>query len=371
MSAPITTFGTATVREMQHSKLVLSGSSGQKRVIEANLTDFNRMRWAIAALRSNEATSVSIKSALFDSTCVTKDTQLPDGSHVVLWDGLQSLTELHSSAPDVARRSDLQFLYVGQLADVSAAFPCGARPLFENSAADRASLRNTKLVRAPALFELQRQIRTALRPWRNRQISKDRHLALQRGGRIVFCGAVRPTKAILDSFFVGGSLPALRVQLSTLEGIEWAGDLSHVERHVKQALTFILKARPARAAELSCLYALLNTLHRVGTLAVLHRSAAPLLVNEYGFQTHLDPYDAFGYQNNLFVDFGSTRGPDLVYPRTVDLLLTKKPTEQLRLIDSTQYLQAFLDAATPDGFWQLCAQHAQRLRQRQTQLFEI
>jgi hypothetical protein len=212
-------------------------------------------------------------------------------------------------------------------------------------------------------------LRTAVRPFHNRRISRDRHQALVAGGQIVFCGAVRPTAAIMDSFFMGAGLQGLRQQLAFLEGIEWRGRAAVIELQVKQAMVAILSAAPASAADAACLYALVNTLHRLGTLSILSSSTTALLVNEYGYQTHLDPYDALGYRRNLFADFGSTRGPDLCYPRTVDLALTAKPAEQLRLLQPGQTVLNHLNASDTETLWMTCERDAQALLTRQRTMF--
>jgi len=356
---------------MQSCKLVITTDSrNAQRAVAAALTDFNRMRWAISAIRCNPTIIAPDASALFDSTCLLNGaTPVPQSSHIVLWDGLNSLIELETAVPALVGRSDLRYLFIGQLPDTAASFPAQAQPLFPLGLPDASAMRNRSVVHAPALFELQCHLRAALRPLRNRRISRDRHQALVRGAQIAFCGAVRPTAAILNSFFIGSGLAGLRQHLSGLEGMEWRGRAAAVELQVRQAMAAILASSPATAADAACLYALVNTLHRLGTLSILSGTAAPLLVNEYGYQTHLDPYDAYGYRRNLFADFGSTRGPDLCYPRTVDLALTHKPMAQLRFLQPGQSVLDFLRTSDAGSLWAVCEQHAKDLLVRHQAMF--
>jgi hypothetical protein len=356
---------------MQSCKLVIAKDNhNAPHAVAAALTDFNRMRWAISAVRCNPAIIAPGGAALFDSTCLLDGvTTVPQASHIVLWDGLNSLIELEAAVPALAGRSDLRYLYIGQLSDTARSFPAHAQPLFPPGAPEASALKDHSVVQAPLLFELQSHLRAALRPLRNRRISRDRHQSLVGGAQIVFCGAVRPTAAILNSFFIGAGLAGLRQQLSGLEGIEWRGRAPAVEAQVRQAMAAILASSPAGAADAACLYALVNTLHRLGTLSILSGSAAPLLVNEYGYQTHLDPYDAYGYRRNLFADFGSTRGPDLCYPRTVDLALTNKPVAQLRFLQPGKPMLDFLRASDAGLLWSVCEQHAKDLLARHRSMF--
>jgi hypothetical protein len=356
---------------MQSCQLVIAQETRNARSgVLASLTDFNRMRWAIGALRCNPAIISPGGGILLDSTGLLDGcTSVPRGSHIVLWDGLNSLIELETAVPALAGRSDLRYLYIGQLPDTATSYPASAQPLFPFGVPDAAALMDRSVVHSPYLFELQSRLRTALRPLRNRRISRDRHQALVKGGQIVFCGAVRPTAAILDSFFMGAGMQGLRHQLRSLEGIEWRGRAASVKLLVHQAMTVILATSPEGPADAACLYALINTLHRLGTLSILSGTAAPLLVNEYGYQTHLDPYDAYGYCSNLFVDFGSTRGPDLCYPRTVDLAVTGKQVLQLRFLQPRQRIVDYLNASDAGAIWSVCERDAQALYARHQAMF--
>jgi hypothetical protein len=104
-------------------------------------------------------------------------------------------------------------------------------------------------------------------------------------------------------------------------------------------------------------------------LSILSGDRVPLLVNEYGYQTHLDPYDAHGYRHNLFVDFGSTRGPDLCYPRTVDLAMTHKPVVSLRFLSQGQTMLDFLKVSDEASLWLACERDAQAVLHSHQTLF--
>jgi hypothetical protein len=99
----------------------------------------------------------------------------------------------------------------------------------------------------------------------------------------------------------------------------------------------------------------------MGTLSIVNAISRKLLVNEYGLQAHLDPYDTAAYRNNLFIDFGSTRGPDPVYPRTVDLMVNNKPHKSLRLIAVDERFVDFLKSTDEVKFEAICHQHAYEL----------
>jgi hypothetical protein len=358
---------------MQKCQIVIDGERGRSRhMLTASLSDFNRMRWAVGALRCNPFIIDDGASTLLDSTALLNGlTPVPHGSHIVLWDGINSLIELEAAVPSLVGRHDLRYLYVGRLPETVASFPERSQPLFPSGAPDAVALKRRDDVHVPAWFGIQGHVRATLRPLRNRRISQASHQALARGGQLVFCGAVRPTAAILDAIFMGTHWTALRREMTCLEGLEWRYQATNVEVLVCRAFSAILATDPKDAAEAACLYALLNTLHRLGTLAILSARSSALLVNEYGYQTHLDPYDAYAYRRNLFVDFGSTRGPDLCYPRTVDLALTRKPFEQLRLLAQDQTIQGFLGACGVNDLWSMCESGAKTLISRQIDMFAV
>lgn len=330
-----------------------------------HLTDFNRLRWTIAALRMGGAARFaghlrpSAAQLLFDSTRVLaapSHTPVPLGAFIVLWDGLNSLIELQHARPDLRARSDLHYLYVGFLEDLRVAFPTGSQPLLPEHAPAEAELRR---VHAPAWVAGRAHLQAALRPLKNSKQAPASHRSLRAGYKLVFCGLVRPTAAVLDGFFRGSEMPGLRAALAPLEGLDWR--LAASQHALVAAYEALRAARPCGASDLAAAYSVASVLHRMGTLAVLHEQGAPLFVNEFGLQPHFDPYDAWAYGQHLFIDFGSTRGCDALYPRTLDLLAQHKRYAALRWVQPGQRMVARLADVDANAFIALCETHASQL----------
>ena len=334
--------------------------------------DFNRLRWAIAAMQSNQDLCRSLTKItngpayLIDSTILlsTVPICLPEQTHVVLWDGLNSLIELWQAWPNLKYRDDLTYLYVGHFIEVTSLFPKGSMPLFSNAATASISARIDPTTFTPLWFDIASQTRSYLRPMKNWLSAPIRHGLLQRGGQIVFCGVIRPDRSVLDSFFRGTTLEGLRQALSTLEGLEWQGSITTVRTAVQHAYASLQEVQATTPTSWACLYSVLNVIHRLGTLAQVNSRTRHLFINEYGRQTHFDPYNAQAYNNNIFVDFGSTRGPDAVYPRSLDILLNNKPYHCLRLFNSDNSLSAYFSTTSADNFWHTCEKHAHELVER-------
>ena len=153
-------------------------------------------------------------------------------------------------------------------------------------------------------------------------------------------------------------MPGLRPAVVPLGGLDWRGPIDKVRGALLQVFETLLAQRPRTPADLAALYAMLNVLHRMGTLAHLNAMTLKLFVNEYGLQPHFDPYDARGYCGNVFIDFGSTRGPDLVYPRTVDLWSNHKRSASLRFLPQSERLAPWLKSTDAPAFWALCEAQA-------------
>lgn len=168
----------------------------------------------------------------------------------------------------------------------------------------------------------------------------------------------------MDGFFRGASLGALRKTLSHLEDFDWTGPLRTVRTAIASAYDACQDARPGLAADWAALYAVLGVLHRMGCLTELGALTAQLVVNEHGEHAHFDPYDTPAYKRNLFIDFGSVRGPDALYPRTVDLLLNAKSVEPLRFLMPQQRLAEMLPRTDGGGFVLLCEKQARQVMAR-------
>ena len=349
---------------MQLTKIYFGYCS--KSVTYLQLTDFNRLRWSVAAMRSNQALQDSLcstqtgESYLVDSTSLLNAdaNHLSQISHVILWDGLNSLIELWQASPSLKHRHDLVYLQVGHFADVADAFPANTMPLFSSATSEQLLNGNKSSLHVPAWVDILIKARQYLRPFKNRQSAPTKHSLLQQGGKIVFCGVICPNRSVLDSFFRGTTTSSLRQCLEPLERLQWRGNLDVVREIVLKIYTQVQQEKAASAADWACLYSVLNVIHRIGTLAQVDAATLKLFVNEYGRTGHFDPYCARAYGHNLFLDFGSTRGPDVVYPRLVDILLNKKPYKSFRFLGPGHRLQSYLNFNSKEDFWNTCKIHS-------------
>jgi hypothetical protein len=341
--------------------------AGGRAAVRLRLSDFNRLRWTVAALQLNPGLAQRLVTlgpapAVLDSTGLldTSTPLPPPTAGIVLWDGLNSLAELQQARPALRERADLRYLYVGSFDDVKGGFPAGSEPLFPRQPPPG---QPAAAVRAPAWVGALAAVRARARPLRNARRSPAAHAQLRAGGCLVFCGLVRPSAAVLDGFFRGADLQPLRQALQPLAGLDWPADAARTRGLVAGAYAAATTVQATSALDHAALYSVLNVLHRIATLGRVQTLGAPLMVNEYGVHPFLDPYDAHAYHRNLFIDFGSTRGSDLLYPRTVDLLLQRKASRNLRFLQTGMRLGKFLAATDATAFLALCDAHAEQLVQ--------
>ena len=334
---------------------------------QLTLTDFNRLRWTVAALRLNPGLAQRLlqraeaPAQVLDSTGLLRSGDEPArGAWIVLWDGINSLVELQQARPALRARPDLRFLYVGSFADVAGGFPADSEPLFP--ARDWST---AVALRVPLWVAAMSVLRASARPLKNARSAPALHVRLQAGACLVFCGLVRPSAAVLDGFVRGTGLQPLRQALQPLAGLDWAADAAATRSLVARAFdAAAAAARPtAPAADCAALYAVVNVLHRLASLCSVQARSPALEVNEYGVHPFFDPHDARAYRRNLFIDFGSTRGNDLLYPRSLDLLLQRKPCMPLRFLRADSSLLRFLADTDGSAFLALCDAHAQALLQ--------
>ncbi len=343
-----------------------------RRDLRLRLTDFNRLRWAVAALRFHPALRQRLQSEspgvgrvwIFDSSAlVQQEAANPaTGSWVILWDGLNSLEGLRRAHPHLGARADLRYLYVGSFSDVHGCFPAGSSPLFPAAASTQVAWDRNELG-VPWWLDAMAAGRAWMRPYKNAHLAPTLHRRLRGGAGLVFCGLVRPNAAVLDSFFLGSKLHQVRLELQPLVDLAWDRVPGLARERVARAFETLAGAPARSAADHAAVYASVNVLHRMATLGSLHGSGADLLVNEYGVHPHLDPYDTPAYRRNLFLDFGSTRGSDLVYPRTVDLHLQGKAASSLRFLPGGRSLADFLVHTRAADFLALCDAHARQAAQ--------
>lgn len=338
--------------------------------VQLRFTDFNRLRWAVAALRHNPQLRESLAASgqaevwLVESTALISEglrTPAPANCHVVLWDGFNSLVELRLRRPDFITRADIRYMYVGHFDDIDSAFPALSRPLFGKASLASFLSEPAPQVGVPFWVDQWAHLRRLARPCVNRLRQPDKHARLLQGQQLVFCGVVRPTSMVLDAMYRGVSLDLLRNQLEAINGMDWQSNLATTREKVSTAWEQLRAATAQTHADCAFVFGIHNLLHRMGTLACLRHLQAPLFVNEFDVQTHFDPYDTLAYQGNLFIDFGSTRGIDDVYPRTLDMLTSGKACLPLRALHAGQTLQSHLASQSAPAFWQQCeadAQHA-------------
>lgn len=337
--------------------------------IYLNVTDFNRMRWTVAALRSNNNLFKSFISAgsnvinLLDSTSLNenKDINLLVKNYIILWDGAQSLVRLWKKLPDLKQHKNITYLYVGNLFEINKIFTPNSMPLFPESANTNELNRNDFRFTVPKWIDIYSQIRSHLRPLKNIQIAPQNHKLLNKGGLIVFCGVVRPNKSVINDIFFGSTLLNLRKDLIGLENIEWRRDINKVRSIAENVFEKLINSSPCCEVDFACIYSLMNVLHRIGTLSQLSAETSKLFVNEYGMQKTFDPYNTSYYSGNTFVDFGSARGPEKIYPRSIDIIQNRKMHENLRLIDVNQSITKYLRHTSPEQFWRKCQEHAEKI----------
>lgn len=343
-------------------------------VVSLAFSDFNRLRWAVDALGVNPALRRHLAEHgrpvhVCDSVLLqrARTASGPAPSHVVLWDGINSLIEWRQRRHDPSSaqldESALVWLHVGQLPEAEAALPGGGRPLYP---AGSGALAPVQL--APPSLRVQTAVRRRLRPWVQRWQQPSVHRRLEAGGCLVFCGAVRHNCMLLDDSFRGASLPALRRELDDLIDLPWDAEPVRAQARILEAVARLqaaargLEGLPSHrhAAEWACLYNVLNLLHRQHTLSLLGQRTPRLMVVEFGRQRHFDPYNASAYERNVYLDFGSTCGAELHYPRQLDLALQGKRAVSSRLLRPDQPLRDWLLERGPDGLVQQSASDVDR-----------
>lgn len=346
-------------------------------------SDFNRLRWTLEALRVHPALRQRLladagdaaEPRLTDSVSLHGQATWPWAgapTHVVLWDGLNSLIEWQAFsraalAANVVQASKPQpaLLYVGQLPEAEAAMPAGSMPLYPRGGC---GLPDTNAMPLPAHVRWRAWARRTLRPWVQRLRQPDTHQLLSEGGRLVFCGAVRHNRMLLDDSFRGAHLPALRAELEDLIGLPWRAAPERAQVRIRHAVSQLQCAAQAlqpapqatHAAEWACLFNVLNLLHRQHTLSLLSQRTEHLCVIEFGQQPHFDPYDAAAYTGNAYLDFGSTVGTECLYPRRIDIERNGKVVVPLRLLAPGESVAAWLQRQGEAGFVQQAEADAAR-----------
>jgi hypothetical protein len=343
--------------------------------VDIRTTSHNSLRWVIQAIDSNAQFANSLVQHGADGPVMLTDSiyllthgdaaaQLPMHAHIVFWDGLNSYVELLARQPALALRTDLRFYVVGWLRGVALDPGVQIEPLYAPAMTEKAKAWKRMgglgpAYYAPYWYRAHTSLLTHARYFKNRMADRHKHQTLVRGGKIVFCGLVTPTAPNVDAFFMGVELPALRQACQGLTTLTYTSGAQAIDSVVGPILAAIRSAGVAEASELACVYSILNVLHRIKTLSLLQAMDADLFVNETRNTLRFDPYDCFRYRKNLYLDFGSTRGPDAIYPRTLDLHMTGKRFVSVRLLGERQTIRDYLDTLTLQAFSAACQAHAQ------------
>lgn len=343
-------------------------------------SDFNRLRWAVEALQVHPelrrhllatvpASAPGSAPVLTDSVVMQSGAGLPEGrqpTHVVLWDGLNSLIEWRQRRP-LPNAAEPRMVFVGQLPEAEAALPEGAWPLYPRGGSG-APLPAAGGPQLPWRPRWQAWVRRQVRPWQQRLRQPEVHRQLAEGGRLVFCGAVRHNRMLLDDSFRGARLAALRAGLDDLLDLPWDTEPQRAQARIVQAVGQLQRSaqdlRPwpeaADAAEWAGLFNVLNLLHRQQVLSLLTQRTERLTVIEFGRQAHFDAYDAAAYRGNVYLDFGSTCGSEWLYPRRLDIERSGKQALAMRLLQPGQTLGDWLARQGPEGFVRQTEADAQR-----------
>jgi hypothetical protein len=216
-------------------------------------------------------------------------------------------------------------------------------------------------VKIPPIFRLISLLRTATRSYKNWMYDSARHKQLINRKSIVFCGLVTPSKAVLKNLFRGTKLASLVSVTEKLCDLEWQHSYDEVKLVIAEVLKKVLLIKSQNPVDLSCQYSVLNICQRLLVLSFLHSRDCDLFVSEAGKHKNIDPYDAYAYQQNLYLDFGSSRGAANWYPRTIDMVNTNKKFFSLRFLHESESMEDFLETTSAEAFINLCESGALRV----------
>jgi hypothetical protein len=347
--------------------------------VEIFMTNHNFLRWAAMAIDTNSLLSNSLKWHSKENLLLTdylylianksENKQIPENAHIILWDGINSYIELVQKIPNIKERSDLKFFAVGWLTGLMFEKKINIMPLYPKTVPDSAKNWGNLLAInhhffVQFSFRALTSMMSYLRYFKNWYADSKRHLELSRGKKIVFCGMVTPKETQLIDFFRDADLPKLLLASQHLASLDYFGDKLEIDRVTNNILDEIYKSNLKSSTEFACVYSILNTLHRVKTLSILCRSTDALFINETRNNSWIDPYDSYFYKQNLYLDFGSVRGPDAIYPRTLDMFMKDKEYLSLRFIKINQTLDDYFSSFSSQDFLKTCETHAHFVLQK-------
>lgn len=327
---------------------------GEDHAVDLLLSDFNRLRWTLCAVERNSSLQNSLLNCdvayITDYILVMNNPKVLDkSSHIVLWDGFNSYIELVNKLPSIGNRADLIYLYVGSFKELKNALPASSITLFADE-----GLVSSEKVKVPLTFRLFSSFRTKTRFYKNWMSDSTRHKQLLNRRSVVFCGLVSPSPDVINNFLRGTQLSFLVPMLKLLCDLNWQQNYDEIKLTIIKVLERVRLSPPPNPADLSCIYSIFNICQRLLVLSYLQSKNCNLFISEYGLHKHIDPYDAFAYQQNLYIDFGSSRGPAHWYPRTIDMLNTNKKFVSLRFLHESESMLDFLEKTSTETFISLC-----------------
>ncbi len=348
-------------------------------------TDHNLLRWTVMAIDVNpifaksliefsSRTPVYLTDSIYLERYNPDVSEVPLNTHIVLWDGINSYFELMNKQAALVQRPDLKFFVVGWLKGVTIADRMNIQPLYPDVLQDSAKAWGNvfsfyQSFYVPYWYRLLTTGLTFTRYFKNWVSDAQKHRELSRGGKMVFCGLVTPSEHNLNAFFIGVDLPDLQAVCTNLLILEYNSPVAVVNQTVFKVIEAIKAVASLEASEFACIYSILNLLHRVKTLSILNQLNSELFVNEVRNNRRFDPYDSFFYCNNLYLDFGSTRGPDAIYPRTIDIVMKNKQYISLRFLHAQTSIAQYINALSLDAFLVHCEKDAQAALQRHQSMF--
>ena len=342
--------------------------------VDIHVTGHNSLRWAVLAIDTNKNLAQSLVKYSSQGLVFLTDSfrlinqeshilDLPKHTHIILWDGINSYLELVKHYPDTALREDFHYFVVGSINGCFVDKKVNIQPLYSSEVLEESKTWN-KLLKVNQSFNASYHYRalttflTFTRYFKNWVADSERHKELSRGGKIVFCGLLTPSQHQLDSFFIGTNLPNLFQACCKLLQISYLDGNQTIDKVLHEIINTIKQEKVSEVSDLACIYSVLNILHRIKTIAFLHTNNADLFINETRSGARIDPYDSFFYKKNLYLDFGSTRGPDAIYPRTLDMIMTDKQFISLRYLPNNQTLPFYLESLSVESFSKTAYDHS-------------
>lgn len=354
--------------------------------VDMQMNNHNLLRWTAMAIDTNESLSTSLIEASVNTPVLLTDSfylvthaeamhNIPPDTHIVLWDGINSYIELLQLQAEIAQRHDLKFFVVGWIAGNMLEQQIRITPLYpEKSPAHASAWGNLCQFKyrfhVPYLYRALASLLSFLRYFKNWLADAKRHGELNKGGKIVFCGMVTPSEHQINGFFRGVDAPALLAECLKLTKLNYFDDSASIDDVISKVISSLKQTALKSTTDFACAYSIINLLHRVKTLSILNGKSGALFINETRSNRWIDPYDSYFYRNNLYLDFGSTRGPDSIYPRTLDIVMKCKPYISLRFLTQNMTMSEYIAGLSFDGFLLGCEVDAKSAELRHKHIFE-